>query len=188
MKIARLALAVSLLLSCEAAFAETITHGTLELKDPWARAMPPGARAGGGFMVITNGGKQADRLVGGSSPRAGRVEIHEMKVVDDIMKMRQLPDGLEIPAGGSVELKPGSFHVMFLDVGKSFTEGETIPVTLDFAKAGSITIDMPVKSIAAGAHMKMKMQGKMKHMNGMQGMGGMQGMQGMGGMQGMQGQ
>ncbi len=167
---AKLALAGTLMLVSVPVLADMVTHGSLELHDPWTRAMPPGARAGGGFLVIRNTGTEADRLVGGKSPAAGRVEIHEMAVVDDIMKMRPVAGGLEIAAGASVELKPGSYHVMFLDVRKSFVEGETVTVTLDFMKAGSVEVKMPVKSIGTGARMHMHQgKGMMKGMGGMQG-------------------
>ncbi|MEZ5841213.1 MAG: copper chaperone PCu(A)C [Hyphomicrobiales bacterium] len=160
------------------------------MEDPWSRAMPPGARAGAGFLKVTNTGTESDRLVGGSTTAAGRVEIHEMAVTDNIMKMRLVDGGLEIPPGGSVELKPGSYHVMFLDVPSSFVEGSTLAVTLKFAKAGEVAIDIPVKSIGEGARMHMNM-GHGMGMGGMMGMGmaGMgMGMGGMGGMSGMQGQ
>ncbi|MCC2111454.1 MAG: copper chaperone PCu(A)C [Hyphomicrobiales bacterium] len=173
---AKLALSGALMLVSVPSMAEMITHGSLELHDAWTRAMPPGARAGGGFMVIKNTGSEADRLVGGTSPNAGRIEIHEMAVINDIMKMRPVEGGLVIAAGASVELKPGGYHVMFLDVPKSFVEGETVTVTLDFAKAGSIEVKMPVMAIGTGARMHMHQgKGMMQGMGGMQGMSGMQG-------------
>ena len=167
--------AIACVAAAGAALAGDVTVGDLTISDAWTRAMPPGARAGTGFMIIKNAGAEADRLVGGSSPAAGRVEIHEMSVADNIMRMRQLEHGLEVPAKGAVELKPGGYHVMFIDVKTAFKEGEAVPVTLNFEKAGAVTFDLPAMPIGAGAHMHMNMPGM-----GMHGMGGM-GM-GMGGM------
>src|SRR5690606_18204209 len=73
-----------------------------------------------------------------------RVEIHEMSMQNDVMKMRQLEGGLEIPAGGKVELKSGGYHLMFIQPEKPYKEGETVSVTLEFEKAGKVTIDFPV--------------------------------------------
>lgn len=126
--------------------------GDLEIASPWARAMLPGQRAGGGYLTVANKGEHADRLVGGSSPSAGRVEIHTMEVVDDVMTMRPVEGGLEIPAGESVELKPGGLHLMFMDVGAPFAEGDTLSVTLEFEKAGQVELAVPVRSARGGGH------------------------------------
>ena len=94
--------------------AQTFKVGTLVIEAPWARATPGGAQVGGGYMKITNTGKDADRLIGGSLPIAGEVEVHEMAMTGNVMKMRRLADGLEIKPGESVELKPGGNHLMFM--------------------------------------------------------------------------
>lgn len=170
MRFACLALAGAIALFAGAAAAETYTVGALTIESPWSRAMPPGARAGIGFMTIANTGSEPDRLVGGASSAAGRIEIHEMAVIDNIMKMREVAGGLEIPAGGSVALKPGGYHVMFLDVPSSFVEGSDLTVTLKFEKAGDVTVVMPVGSIGAA--------GPMPKQSGGMSMGGMAAMQG----------
>ncbi|MEI2386552.1 copper chaperone PCu(A)C [Breoghania sp. JC706] len=132
-----------------AAHPKPVTVGDLKIELPWTRATPGKAAAGGGFLKITNGGKEADRLVGASSPRAKRTEIHEMSVKDGIMVMRPVDGPLEIPAGGTLELKPGGYHVMLMGLPTPFKEGETIPVTLTFEKAGSVEIGLTVEKPGA---------------------------------------
>lgn len=126
--------------------AQAVVAGDLEIASTWARAMLPGQPAGGGYLTVVNTGAEADRLVAASSPAAGRVEIHTMEVVDDVMVMRPLEGGLEIPAGGTVELKPGGLHLMFFEVAEPFGEGDTVPVRLDFEKAGSVDASFAVRA------------------------------------------
>lgn len=123
---------------------EPVTAGDLEISSGWVRAMLPGQPAGGGFFIVTNKGAAADRLVAASSAKAGRMEIHTMEIVNDVMVMRPVAGGLEIPAGTSVELKPGGLHVMFMEVAEPFQEGGTVPVTLEFEKAGKVDLMLPV--------------------------------------------
>jgi periplasmic copper chaperone A len=134
--------------------AEAASHGTVELGDLaisgfWTRATLPGQRVGGGYMTIENAGAEDDRLVAIASPVTERGEIHEMAVVDDVMTMRRLDNGLAVPAGGSVELEPGGYHLMFQDLEEGFVEGGSVPVTLTFEKAGEVTLELPV--MAAGS-------------------------------------
>jgi len=129
---------------------EAIHAGDLAITAAWARAMLPGQPAGGGYLTIANGGAAADRLVGAESSAAGKVEIHTMSVVNDVMTMRPVEGGLEIPAGATVELKPGGFHVMFLQVSEPFREGATVPVTLVFEKAGRVEVPFPVRAASGG--------------------------------------
>ncbi|KXF78946.1 hypothetical protein ATN84_04100 [Paramesorhizobium deserti] len=126
-----------------------VKAGSVDISGPFLRAMVPGAKVGGGFVTLENEGKEADRLVGAQSSAAKRVEIHEMTMENDIMKMRQMKDGIALPAGGTVELKPGGMHLMFMDVTKPFKEGDTVPVTLEFEKAGKVEVMFRVG--AAGA-------------------------------------
>ncbi len=121
-----------------------IKAGDLELSAASTKAMLPGQPVGGGFVTIKNNGASDDKLVSVSSPLAGRAEIHEMAMVNDVMKMRKLNDGIAIPAGQTVELKPGGLHFMFFNVSKPFAEGDKVPVTLAFEKAGEVTIELPV--------------------------------------------
>jgi copper(I)-binding protein len=128
-------------------------HAHLELSHARTRAMLAGQKVGGGYITIKNTSDQDDRLIGASSDRAGRMEIHEMSMSDGVMKMRKLEDGIVVPAGGSIELKPGGHHLMFFGVQKPFTEGETVPVEFTFEKAGKIMIDL-VTTPAASAKEK----------------------------------
>lgn len=130
--------------------AAPVTLGDLTLEGGFTRATPPGAQVGGGFVTITNGGDADDRLVSASSPVAGHVEIHEMAMEGDVMRMRELPDGLPIPAGEAVELKPGGYHLMFMELKKPLVEGETVPVTLVFEKSGEVQLDLPVGPMKGG--------------------------------------
>ncbi|MFC3723336.1 DUF1775 domain-containing protein [Neoaquamicrobium sediminum] len=127
-----------------------VVAGDLEITAAWARAMLPGQPAGGGYLTIANKGDEADRLVGASASAADRVEIHTMEVVDDVMVMRPVEGALEIPAGETVELKPGGLHIMFLDVSDPFREGGTVAITLEFEKAGSVDVGLPVRSARGG--------------------------------------
>jgi copper(I)-binding protein len=129
--------------------AHDFKSGPLTIDHPWARATPPGAKVAGGYLTIDNSGQEPDRLVSATAEIAGRVEIHEMGVVDGVMKMRPLPDGVEIPAGGAVELKPGSYHIMFMDLARPLKEGEDFSGTLTFAKGGSVDVTYAVGPIGS---------------------------------------
>lgn len=127
-----------------------VKAGDLELSAASTKAMLPGQPVGGGYVTIKNNGKSDDRLVSVASPLAGRAEIHEMAMVNDVMKMRKLNEGIAIPAGQTVELTPGGLHFMFFNVSKPFAEGDKVPVTLTFEKAGKVEIELPVGSANAG--------------------------------------
>jgi copper(I)-binding protein len=128
---------------------DAVKVGNLVFTDAFTRATLPGAKVGGGYISITNEAKEADRLLGGSSPVAARVEVHEMKMDGEVMKMRKLADGVQIPAGGTVELEPGGMHLMLLEIKQPLKKGEDVPVTLEFEKAGKVELKLHVE--AAGA-------------------------------------
>lgn len=100
-------------------------------------------------MTIANTGAVTDRLTGGSTSVAGEVQVHTVDMTDGVMRMRQLADGLEIPASGSVTLKPGSFHIMLMQLKQPLRQGETVPVTMTFEKAGSVEIELAVQPVGA---------------------------------------
>lgn len=123
--------------------------GSLKIDHPWTRATPGGAKVGGGFMKITNNGTETDRLIGGTAEIAKALEIHEMKMEGSTMKMRALEKGLEIKPGETVELKPGGFHVMFLDLQKPIKDGENLKGQLVFEKAGKVDVEYKVEARGA---------------------------------------
>ena len=119
------------------------------LSPAWTRATPPGARVGGGFFTIDNKGPVADRLVSATSEVSNTVEIHEMAVIDGIMRMRALEKGLDIGAGARRELKPGSYHIMFIDLKRPLKAGETVKGELVFEKAGKMPVEYKVMPIGS---------------------------------------
>lgn len=147
----------ALALTCAAS-----AYAQVTVKDAWVRATVPQQKATGAFMQLT-AAKEA-RLVSASSPVAGVVEVHEMAMVDNVMKMRALPNGLELPAGKTVDLKPGGYHVMLMDLKAEVKEGGVVPVTLVVqgkdGKKDSIEVKATVRAVnataAAGDHGAMK--------------------------------
>ena len=125
------------------------TVGAIAIRGAWTRQNPPGARVGGGYATIANGGEVSDRLIAVSAPFAARGEVHRMEVTDGVMRMRELTEGLEIAPGKSVTLEPGGYHMMFLDITEPPMEGSFVPVTLVFERAGEVTLDLPVAAIGA---------------------------------------
>jgi hypothetical protein len=123
--------------------------GPLVIEGPWARATPGGARVAGGYLKITNSGSAPDWLVGGSLALASEVEIHEMAMSNNVMKMRRLDKGLEIRPGQTVELKPGGHHVMFVGLSAGLKAGEPVKGSLRFEKAGVIEVEFRVAPIGA---------------------------------------
>lgn len=130
----------------------SVTAGALEISGGFSRATLPNAPVGGGFMTITNTGAEDDRLISASSSVAGHMEVHEMAMEGDVMKMRELADGLPIPAGKTVELKPGGFHIMFMELQEPLVEGETVAVTLTFERAGEVEVPLMIGKLNAKGH------------------------------------
>ena len=120
------------------AFAQNVT-----VTDAWARATVQGQKATGAFMKIT--AKESTKLVGVSSPVAGVAEIHEMKMEKDVMKMAALPNGLDLPAGKAVELKPGGYHVMLMDLKSPLAKDTTVPLTLTLQDAKGLKSNVELK-------------------------------------------
>ena len=131
------------------ALAHDYKLGSLEIEHPWSRATPPTAPSAGGFLKIVNKGTTADRLVSVKSTASAKTEIHEMKMEGSVMRMRELDKGLEIPAGGSVTLAPGGYHLMFMQLKEPFKQDAKVPVTLVFEKAGSIDVELNVVAMGA---------------------------------------
>jgi len=129
------------------ALAQTAAAGAIKIENAYTRATVPGQQVAGGFMKIENKGA-ADQLISASSPAAGEVQLHEMAMDGNVMKMRQVKD-IAVPAGGAVELKPGGLHLMFMNIKAPLAAGETVPVKLKFAKAGEVEVKMPVNAMGA---------------------------------------
>ncbi len=149
------------------ALAQETKAGDLVISQPWSRATPKGAPVGGGWLVIHNNGSTPDTLLGGAADFAKDVQVHEMSMDNGVMKMRQLEKGLVIPAGGTVELKPGGYHLMILGLKRPLTQGETARINLNFEHAGKTPVDFKVGGIgdkgpmpADGAAGMMKMDDK----------------------------
>jgi periplasmic copper chaperone A len=135
---------------------------TTEVQDAWARATVSGQKASGAFMTLT--AKTRTALVGVSSPVAGVAEVHEMKMEGDIMQMRALETGLELPAGKPVELKPGSYHVMLMDLKQPLQKNTTIPLMLTFQDAKGTKTKQEVKvPVSITAPMGKPAMGEYKH-------------------------
>jgi periplasmic copper chaperone A len=124
--------------------------GQVEVSDAWIRATPPGAKVAAGYMVVRNKSAQPERLVGGSSPAAAKVQTHVQVKDGDILRMREV-NGFEIPANGSFELKPGGAHLMLVDPKRPLKEGDKVPVVLKFEKSGEVKVDFEVRPLAAPA-------------------------------------
>ncbi len=143
-------LALALGLCAAPALAQEIKAGDLTIEKPWARATPKGAEVGAGYLEIRNNGAAPDRLTGGSADFAA-VEIHEMSMEGGVMKMRQLKDGLEIPAHGAVKLAPNGYHLMFTRLKRPLVNGESVKATLIFDHAGAVAVDFAVQAVGAAS-------------------------------------
>jgi periplasmic copper chaperone A len=131
--------------------------GDLILYNAYTRAMPPTARAGGGFVSVYNTGTEDDRLLSAASPEAENTQLHNMIMDNGVMVMREFENGIAIPAGAVTALKPGGMHIMFIDAAKPFEKGTTVDVTLTFEKAGEITLKLPVGALGS-TEMPMEMK------------------------------
>ncbi|WOI55528.1 copper chaperone PCu(A)C [Palleronia sp. LCG004] len=129
--------------------ATAVEAGDLSISGAFSRATPPGAPVGGGYMTITNTGDTDDRLLSVSSTLSARAEIHEMVMEGDVARMRPV-EGIAIPAGETVELRPGGYHVMFVDLEAPLVAGEVAQITLSFERAGDVEIPLAIADAAGG--------------------------------------
>ena len=134
-----------------AAGSDTFKVGDIIVASPWTRATPGGAKVAGGYLKVTNNGTVTDKLVSGTTDIAGRVEFHEMAMSNGVMQMRPLNDGLELKPGQTVELKPGGYHVMFLDLKRQLKQGEAVKATLQFEKAGKVELTFNVAAVGGAS-------------------------------------
>ncbi len=163
--LSRLAYAVliSIVLAAPAR-AQEVKAGDLVITQAWSRATPGGAKVGGGYLTIENKGSTPDRLLGGTADVAAKVEVHEMAMNTGVMTMRRLDGGLAIEPGKTVKLAPGGYHLMMLDLKSPLKQGDKLPVTLEFEKAGKVRVTFDIQGVGApgpgaadsGAPMDMK--------------------------------
>lgn len=138
-----LALGAGLMLLSGAALAQS---DGVQITNAWARATPAGAQTAAAYVTVES--PNGDRLTGVSTPVAQKADIHEMTMDGDVMKMRQV-DGVDLPAGKAVTLKPGGYHIMLTGLTKPLKEGESFPLTLGFAKGGTKQVDVRVEKVGA---------------------------------------
>lgn len=138
--------AVAALLLATPALAETVELGDLTIDRPQLRETPTGAPVAAGYMLVTNRGAEDDRLVAASTPMALSTEIHEMRMEGEVMRMREIEDGLVIPAGQSVSLQPGGYHLMLM-APEPLAAGGTHELSLTFERAGEVTIPFAVETL-----------------------------------------
>lgn len=149
----RLLSALSLSAVALAAHAHSFKLGELTIGHPYARATAPGQPAGGAYLSVSNAGKAGDKLVSASADVSKSVELHEMKMDGDVMRMREV-SAVEVPAGKSVELKPGGLHIMLMGLKAPLKQGDKFPLKLKFEKAGEVTVTVNVEGLGASHDMK----------------------------------
>lgn len=128
---------------------QTFAAGDITVSGGFTRATLPNAPVGAGYLTIVNAGTEADRLVSATTEVTPTVEIHTMSVVDGVMKMEQLPEGIDIPAGGTVSLAPGGLHIMLIGPNQPFVEGECVALVLNFETAGALPVELNVGPVGA---------------------------------------
>jgi copper(I)-binding protein len=138
-------------LSVASARAEDVKAGDLVISQAWSRATPGGAKTGGGFLTIENKGSAPDKLIGASADAAGKIEVHEMTTANGVMKMRPVEGGLAIDPGKTVKLAPGGYHLMMMELKNPLKQGDKLPVTLQFEKAGKVAVTLDVQGVGAPA-------------------------------------
>jgi copper(I)-binding protein len=143
--------ALAVLAVAAPARAEDVKAGDLVISQAWTRATPNGAKIGGGYLTIENKGSAPDRLIGGSADVAGSVQVHEMSMDNGVMKMRPVEKGLTIDPGKTVKLAPGGYHLMMMELKAPLKQGDKVPVTLEFEKAGKVAVSLDVQGVGAQA-------------------------------------
>lgn len=147
--------------------ADDVRAGDLVISQAWSRATPGGAKVAGGYLTIENKGSAPDKLVAVTAEIAGKTEVHEMAMDNGVMKMRPLNKGLVIEPGKIVKFAPGGYHLMLQDLKGPFKEGEKVPVTLEFEKAGKVAVSLDVQGVGAQAPGGGGMMKKMPDHSGM---------------------
>jgi hypothetical protein len=129
--------------------AHEFTAGDIMIGHPWVKAPPAGAKTAGGYAKLMNHGTEPDKLIGASVEAAEKVEVHEMSMENNVMKMGEVKGGLDIKPGETVELKPGSYHFMMIGLKEPLKEGKMVKGTLVFEKAGTVDVEFKVEAMGA---------------------------------------
>lgn len=143
----RLAALIALAAVATPLLSHEFAAGPIKIAHPWSRETAPGQDVGAGYLTIINSGKTDDRLLSASSPAVAQVEVHTVGMVAGVMRMRELKDGLAIPAGATVTFKPGGYHIMMIGLKAPLKKGAMVPAELRFAKAGRVKIAFKVEGI-----------------------------------------
>jgi copper(I)-binding protein len=149
------------------AHADEVKAGDLVISQAWSRATPNGAKIGAGYFTIENKGTVADKLIGVTGEISDKIEVHEMSMNNGVMKMRPVEGGVTIEPGKTVKLAPSGYHLMIMDLKSPLKQGDKLPVTLQFEKAGKVAVSLDVQGVGAqapgnGDGMMMKMSPGMK--------------------------
>ena len=131
-----------------AANAQTPAASTIVVEHPWARATPKGAKTGAAYMILMNKGASADRLIGATTPLAGEVQFHKETEANGVSHMSAM-QSMEIEPGAKVVFKPGDMHMMLMGLKQPLTQGQAFTLTLQFEKAGSVNVTVPIESVGA---------------------------------------
>ncbi|MGO9544686.1 MAG: copper chaperone PCu(A)C [Rhodomicrobium sp.] len=151
MRLAWIAAAAGLMVTAFAAQAHEYRQGDLTIGHPWARPTAGTNKLGAAYLTVKNGGAEADTLLSASSPDAAKAEIHEhIHDANGVMRMRPVEGGLKIPAGETVEFKPGGYHIMLIGLNHNFEEGHAIPLKLSFAHAGDVNVEVKIEKTSSG--------------------------------------
>lgn len=153
---------LALLLPALLSHAHEYEAGQLHIDHPWSREMPPVAPTAAVYFVVDNKGSDADRLLGASTPIAGKAELHEHVHADGVMKMQQVK-GVSVPAGGEVKFEPMGYHVMLFELKQQAKDGDRFPLTLTFEKAGKVEVEVAVHKGAPGGHEHGHGEGQHQH-------------------------
>ncbi len=145
----KLTIAALACLGATASLAHGYKTGSLSIKHPWSRETSAGQSVGGGFMVVTNTSAKPDKLVSATTTVATEVQLHTMSMDGGIMRMRQVNDGIDVPAKGTLELKPGGYHLMFMGLKRPLKKDERFPVTLKFQNAGTLKVLFAVQAVGS---------------------------------------
>jgi periplasmic copper chaperone A len=128
---------------------EDVKAGDLVISREWSRATPNGAKIGAGYLTIENKGTAADKLVGVTGDISDKIEVHEMSMTNGVMKMRPVEGGLTIAPGKTVKLAPNGYHLMIMDLKNPLKQGDKVPLTLQFEKAGKVAVTLDVQGVGA---------------------------------------